>query len=64
MGRACRELGWQPRDFWQATPRELLWALGGVPSVAVPSRRQFATLMQAYPDPDGSCIGSSLEERQ
>lgn len=43
-------LGWTPAAFWQATPRELIAALGP-PSHAAPTRADLAALMRAHPDP-------------
>ncbi|MGU3536712.1 phage tail assembly chaperone [Methylobacterium sp. A54F] len=54
-------LGWRPRDFWAATPRELIAAAGtstGAPRTwapqtwAAPTGADLARLLAAHPDPD------------
>ncbi len=50
MALGLNALGWSPRDFWAATPRELTAALG------LDGRRDAATaadlrrLIMAFPD--------------
>jgi uncharacterized phage protein (TIGR02216 family) len=46
-------LRWSPREFWRATPRELIAAatgLRGGPPAAAPSAQELAALMRAFPD--------------
>lgn len=44
-------LGWRPRDFWAATPREFASALGRSARREPLSRSAFERLLAAYPDP-------------
>ncbi|MEH3066338.1 MAG: phage tail assembly chaperone [Methylobacterium radiotolerans] len=44
-------LGWRPRDFWSATPREFAAALGRRAGPEPMSRAAFARLLAAHPDP-------------
>lgn len=46
---AARLLAWKPADFWQATPTELVMALGdpeGTAPNSAPSRELIETLME------------------
>jgi uncharacterized phage protein (TIGR02216 family) len=43
-------LGWSPRDFWAATPREFAAALGHRSRSAALSRAEFEHLLAAHPD--------------
>lgn len=51
MTVALGTLGWPPRDFWAATPRELAAALGRRKGPAPLSRAEFERLLAAHPDP-------------
>ncbi|MGU3555279.1 phage tail assembly chaperone [Methylobacterium radiotolerans] len=44
-------LGWRPRDFWSATPREFAAALGRRAGPEPLTRAAFARLLAAHPDP-------------
>lgn len=46
-------LGWRPRDFWSASPRELAAALGRRGGPGSLSRSDFLRLLDAHPDPAG-----------
>ncbi|GHB19501.1 hypothetical protein GCM10007094_04270 [Pseudovibrio japonicus] len=52
MHKACRELGWSPRSFWQATPKELQMALNptGSPAKHAFSRSTLDDLLRRFPD--------------
>lgn len=55
-------LGWTPREFWAATPREVAMALGAEAKRDVPPTRDaLKALMARHPDgrPDGGCDGGS-----
>lgn len=44
---AARRLGWSPGTFWQATPADLLLALGPAEAAAAPmTRTDLARLME------------------
>ena len=47
---ALGRLGWSPRDFWAASPRELAAALGRRRPEPL-SRAAFERLLAAHPDP-------------
>ncbi|MDP4004158.1 phage tail assembly chaperone [Methylobacterium sp. NEAU K] len=44
-------LGWSPRAFWAATPREFAAALGRRRRPEPLTRAAFEGLLAAYPDP-------------
>lgn len=51
---AAQSLGWSPREFWRATPRELaaaLYPLTGIANIEAPSREQIREMMER--DRDG-----------
>jgi uncharacterized phage protein (TIGR02216 family) len=52
MRLACGVLGWPPRVFWEATPRELAAALEGRFGRTAPplDRAGLEQLMAAFPD--------------
>ena len=53
MSLALGVLRWSPREFWRATPRELIAALQGLRGrrASDPARRSdLARLMAAFPD--------------
>ncbi|MCJ2011224.1 phage tail assembly chaperone [Methylobacterium sp. J-076] len=51
MSAALGRLGWRPRDFWGATPREFAAALGRRRTPAGLSRPEFERLLASHPDP-------------
>lgn len=51
MALGLNALRWSPRDFWAATPRELMAALGGSSRRDAASAADLRRLMNAYPDP-------------
>lgn len=53
MHLAFSRLGWCPRDFWQATPRELAIALGAMRRDAPLGGNELRHLMNLYPDREG-----------
>ncbi|WP_238252337.1 phage tail assembly chaperone [Methylobacterium persicinum] len=57
LAAALGILGWRPRDFWAATPRELAAALGRPRASPALSRSDFERLLAAHPDP--SLTGSA-----
>ncbi|WP_370693868.1 phage tail assembly chaperone [Methylobacterium sp. NEAU K] len=44
-------MGWSPRAFWAATPREFAAALGRRRRPEPLTRAAFEGLLAAYPDP-------------
>ncbi|GJD33454.1 phage tail assembly chaperone [Methylobacterium aerolatum] len=46
------QLGWRPRDFWAATPREFAAALGRRAAPPALSRSDLLRLLEAHPDPE------------
>ena len=48
---AAQLLGWRPKDFWSATPRELAEALQAPAEICEPpSAAAIAALRQRFPD--------------
>ncbi|AEV36976.1 Conserved hypothetical phage protein [Pseudovibrio sp. FO-BEG1] len=52
LHKACRELGWSPHTFWQATPKELEMALNppGNQAARTLSRSTLEDLLHQFPD--------------
>ncbi|GJE59760.1 phage tail assembly chaperone [Methylobacterium trifolii] len=50
MALGLSALRWRPRDFWAATPRELLAARGLPPSQEPLRRGDLERLIAAHPD--------------
>ncbi|TVR10469.1 MAG: phage tail assembly chaperone [Salinarimonadaceae bacterium] len=53
MAFCLGRLRWTPRDFWNATPRELAAALDGSGAASraqAPTRAVLAALMARFPD--------------
>ncbi|MES0868889.1 phage tail assembly chaperone [Pseudovibrio sp. SCP19] len=52
LHKACRELGWSPHTFWQATPKELEMALNppGHQDPHSLSRSALDDLLRQFPD--------------
>ncbi|MCC0809138.1 phage tail assembly chaperone [Methylobacterium sp. W2] len=51
MALGLNALRWSPRDFWAATPRELIAAAGRGGRRDAASAADLRRLMEAYPDP-------------
>lgn len=49
MALGLGRMGLPPREFWMATPREIIAAFA-VPARDTPSRGRLDELMQRYPD--------------
>ena len=52
MAFGLGRLGWEPEEFWAATPREIAAALAAfrISAGAAPDRDRLAALMRAHPD--------------
>lgn len=50
MALALGRLGWRPREFWAATPRELAAAFGRRAGAAPATRADLDRLIAAHPD--------------
>ncbi|KQP39161.1 phage tail assembly chaperone [Methylobacterium sp. Leaf106] len=51
MALGLNALRWSPRDFWAATPRELMAAAGRDGRRDATGAADLRRLMDAYPDP-------------
>ncbi|CAA2137593.1 phage tail assembly chaperone [Methylobacterium bullatum] len=51
MALGLNALRWSPRDFWAATPRELMAAAGRGGRRDAATADDLRRLMEAYPDP-------------
>ncbi len=51
MALGLGRLGWSPRDFWAATPRELMAAAGLTGPRAALDGAALRDLIGRYPDP-------------
>ncbi|WP_018045760.1 phage tail assembly chaperone [Methylobacterium sp. 88A] len=51
MALGLNALRWSPRDFWTATPRELMAAAGRGGRRDATGAADLRRLMDAYPDP-------------